>query len=116
MEGKVDNIVDKVSDLRFEVTEHRVAINNLHSEMQQVQSDANSAKIALKDADKGREDLAKALKDADEKRVADAKAIVDQSASTWITPTRLAGIFGVIFAGLGVMVAAWVAVKTGVTP
>jgi len=83
MEGKLDGVVEKVSDLRSEVTQHRGQIGELQSEMQQVKSDAGAAATALRDADRGREALAKALKDADEKRVADAKAIVDQSAQKW---------------------------------
>jgi chromosome segregation ATPase len=83
MEGKLDGVAEKVSDLRTEVTMHRGQIGSLQSEMQQVKSDADGAAKALQDADRGREALAKALKDADEKRVADAKAIVDQSAQKW---------------------------------
>ena len=107
MEGKLDNVVDKVSDLRVEVTQHRDAINRLESKTQQLSSDA-------KGAEETRLATALAVKTADEARVAAAKAQVDSSDRKWSPALRISVIFGSIFTGLMMVVALYVAMKPAI--
>ena len=76
MEGKLDNVVEKVGDLRVEVTAHRGEIRALQSVTQQLESD-------MKGAEEARTLAAAAVKAADEARVATAKAVVDNSTQRW---------------------------------
>jgi len=76
MEGKLDSVVEKVSDLRAEVTQHRGEIRALQSVTQQLESD-------MKGAEEARTLAAAAVKAADEARVATAKAVVDNSTQRW---------------------------------
>jgi chromosome segregation ATPase len=80
MEGKLDSVVEKVSDLRAEVTQHRGEIRALQSVTQQLESD-------MKGAEEARALAAGAVKDADAARVAQAKALVDNSTQRW-TPVQ----------------------------
>jgi hypothetical protein len=91
MEGKLDNVIERVSDLRLEVTAHRVLISSLQSTTQQLASDARGAEEA-------RTLAAAAVKSADEARVAAAKAQVDQSTQSWTPLTRLYTTIGAIAA------------------
>ena len=105
MEGKLDNVIERVSDLRVEVTQHRVEISKLQSTTQQLESD-------MKGAEEARTLAAAAVKAADEARVAAAKAQVDNSTQQWTPAMRAAVIFGTLFTGVGVLVAAIVAMRT----
>ena len=109
MEGKLDNVIDKVSDLRVEMVQHRSDINGLKATTQQLASDARGA-------EETRLATALAVKTADEARVAAAKAQVDSSDRKWSPPLRLAVIFGSIFTGLMVVVAFYAALKSGAAP
>jgi len=111
IESKVGNVLEKVSDLRVEVTQHRGQISVIRSELQQVKSDQASAAKDLKAADKARDDTAAALEKQTADMVAKAKAAVDQSANTWMTPMRLAVILGTVFTGFAVLVSIYVAAK-----
>lgn len=112
----IANVLEKVVDLRTEVTEHRGQIGSLQSEMQQVRSDQATAAKDLKAADKAREDTAIALEKQTADQVAKAKAAVEQSVQKWTPPMRLSVIFGSIFTGAGVIFGIVWAIKTGVTP
>ncbi len=97
MEGKLDSVVEKVSDLRTEVTQHRADIAGLKSTTQQLQSD-------MKGAEEARALAAAAVKAADEARVAMAKAQVDSSVQKWTPFQRLfagvvaaAGLASILF-------------------
>ena len=111
MEGKIDNVVEKVSDLRAEVTLHRGQITGIQSELQQVKSDQAAAAKDLKAADRAREDTAAALEKQTADQVAKAKAAVDNSTQRWSPALRFAVIFGTVFTGVGVLVAAFVAMR-----
>jgi peptidoglycan hydrolase CwlO-like protein len=87
MEGKLDNVIERVSDLRAEVTHHEGLLVGLRSDMQQVQSDITSA-------DEARTLAAAAVKAADEARVAAAKAQVDNSTQRWTPAMRLYASLG----------------------
>ncbi len=89
MEGKLDNVVEKVSDLRAEVTLHRGQIVELQSRTQQIQSDLVSAEQAAVRA-------AAAVREADEARVAAAKAEVDSSTRRWTPWQRFFAIVGTV--------------------
>ena len=97
MEGKLDGVVEKVSDLRAEVTQHRGEIRSLQSTTQQLESD-------MKGAEEARGLAALAVKNADEARVAAAKAQVDNTTNKWSPALRMSVIFGTVFAGLAVLV------------
>jgi predicted nucleic acid-binding Zn-ribbon protein len=86
MEGKLDSVVEKVSDLRAEVTLHRGEIRALQSVTQQLESD-------MKGAEEARTLAAAAVKAADEARVAMAKAAVDNSTQQWTPFQRLFAVF-----------------------
>lgn len=86
MEGKLDSVVEKVSDLRAEVTQHRGEIRALQSVTQQLESD-------MKGAEEARTLAAAAVKAADEARVAMAKAAVDNSTQQWTPFQRLFAVF-----------------------
>lgn len=108
MEGKIDVVIgslesvkEKVTDLKSEVTEHRIAINALQSDVRQVKSDAAEAAKAVLEAEVARKNTADAVAQADAKRVADAKALVDQTASRWAAgPAMRIYVFLGIFVGL----------------
>ena len=87
MEGKLDSVVEKVSDLRTEVTQHRIEISELKSTTQQLQSD-------MKGAETARALAATAVRNADEARVAAAKAQVDNSTQQWTPIQRLFATLG----------------------
>jgi len=98
-EGKIDvvlesvkNVIEKVTDLRGEVTEHRVAIGKLESKTQQLESD-------MQGAEEARALAATAVKDADAARVAQAKALVDNSTQRWTPLMRLYASLGALAAG-----------------
>jgi len=91
MEGKLDGVVEKVSDLRAEVTMHRGEIRSLQSTTQQLESD-------MKGAEEARGLAALAVKNADEARVAAAKAQVDNSTQRWTPAMRLYSTLGAIAA------------------
>ena len=107
MEGKLDNVVDKVSDLRAASIRNRADIDKLQSGQQQLESD-------MKGAEETRLATALAVKTADEARVAAAKAQVDSSDRKWSPALRLAVIFGSLFTGLMVVVAFYVAMKPAI--
>ena len=96
MEGKLDNVMEKVGDLRTEVTQHRVDIASLKSTTQQLQSD-------MKGAEEARALAATAVKDADAVRVAQAKALVDNSTQKWTPFQRLLFAAGSIAAVVGAL-------------
>lgn len=89
MEGKLDGVVEKVSDLRGEVDRHRDSITKLQSIAQQLQSDMSGAEEA-------RSLAAAAVKSADEARVAAAKAVVDNSNQKWTPVMRLYATLGAL--------------------
>jgi len=89
MEGKLDNVVEKVGDLRAEVTLHRGEIRSLQSTTQQIESD-------MKGAEEARKLAAAAVKAADEARVAAAKAQVDNSTQRWTPAMRLYATLGAL--------------------
>ena len=89
MEGKLDNVVEKVSDLRAEVTLHRIEIGKLQSTTQKLESD-------MKGAEEARTLAAAAVKDADAARVAQAKALVDNSTQRWTPWERFGGAIGTL--------------------
>jgi len=91
MEGKLDNVMEKVGDLRAEVTLHRVEISKLQSTTQQLESD-------MKGAEEARTLAAAAVKAADEARVAAAKAQVDNSTQRWSPAMRLYATLGALAA------------------
>jgi len=91
MEGKLDGVVEKVSDLRSEVGQHRLQIGQLQSTTQQLESD-------MKGAEEARTLAAAAVKAADEARVAAAKAQVDNSTQRWTPAMRLYSTLGAIAA------------------
>jgi len=118
----IAHLTATVTDIRTEVVEHRGDIGNIKSQVQQLQSDAKASARAVVDAEDARQTTAQLLKEAtkkalddakaaDDKKVFDAKTLVEQSASTWLTPMRLAAIFGTVFTGLGVALAVYVALK-----
>lgn len=108
IEGKLDNVVERVSDLRIESRQHGLDIGQLKSTTQQLQSD-------MKGADEARTLAAAAVKAADEARVAAAKAQVDNTTNKMAPGLRAAIIFGTVFAGLVVLIAAVVALRSGST-
>jgi len=87
MEGKLDGVVEKVSDLRAEVTQHRGDIHQLQSKTQQLESD-------MQGAEEARTLAAAAVKAADEARVAAAKAQVDNSTQQWSPYMKLYATLG----------------------
>ena len=119
---ELGNGLEKFGEVKAEVIQHRGQINVIQSEVQQLQSDAKASARAVIDAEEARQTTAQLLKEAtkkalddakaaDDKKVLDAKTLVEQSANTWLTPMRLAAIFGTVFAGLGVALAVYVALK-----
>jgi septal ring factor EnvC (AmiA/AmiB activator) len=86
MEGKLDNVMEKVGDLRTEVTQHRLEISQLQSTTQQIESNMKSAETA-------RIAAAVAVKADNEARVAAAKAQVDNSTQQWTPVQRLLAVF-----------------------
>ena len=121
-EGKIDvvitsinNLTEKVVDLRSEVTDHRVAIGALQSDMRQVKSDATEAAKAVIEAEVARKNTATAVEEADKKRVADAKSLVDQSAQKWSASPmmRISVVGGFLVALAGVVFGIIYALKTG---
>ena len=109
MEGKLDGVVEKVSDLRAEVTQHRGEIRSLQSVTQQLESD-------MKGADEARGLAALAVKNADEARVAAAKAQVDNTTNKWSPALRLAVVFGSVFSVLVVTITLYAALHSGTNP
>lgn len=109
MEGKLDNVVEKVGDLRSEVGQHRLQIGSLQSKTQQLESD-------MQGAEEARTLAAAAVKAADEARVAAAKAQVDNSTQRWSPAVRVSVVFGTVFAGITVLVSIYVAMRTGTVP
>ena len=112
-EGKIDvvlesvkNVIEKVTDLRGEVTEHRVAIGKLESKTQQLESDMIGAEEA-------RALAAVAVKDADAARVAAAKAQVDNSDRKWSPLMRFAVVFGSLVTGMAAIIGIILALKSG---
>ena len=109
MEGKLDGVVEKVSDLRAEVTQHRGEIRSLQSTTQQLESD-------MKGAEEARGLAALAVKNADEARVAAAKAQVDNTTNKWSPALRLAVVFGSVFSVLVVTITLYAALHSGTNP
>ena len=101
MEGKLDNVVEKVSDLRAEVTLHRIEIGKLQSTTQQLESD-------MKGAEEARTLAAAAVKAADEARVAAAKAQVDNSTQRWTPAMRFYATLGALAAVASVVYYLWI--------
>ena len=89
IETGVTNVLEKVSDLRTEVTLHRGEIRSLQSTTQQIESD-------MKGAEEARKLAAAAVKAADEARVAAAKAQVDNSTQRWTPAMRLYATLGAL--------------------
>jgi len=119
----VVNVKELLVDTKAEVIQHRGQIGKIESHVQQLQSDAKAAAQAVIDAELARQTTAELLKEAtkkalddakaaDDKKVLDAKTLVEQSANTWLTPMRLAAIFGTVFTGLGVALAIFMALRT----
>jgi methyl-accepting chemotaxis protein len=98
IESGVGNILEKVQDLRTEVTQHRGEIHVIQSQVQQLQSDAGTAALALIAADKAREDTASALEKQTAEQVKKAKDAVDQSVQRWTPAMRLYATLGAIAA------------------
>lgn len=96
MEGKLDNVVERVSDLRADVSGHGIRINTLESTTQQLASD-------MRGAEEARTLAAAAVKAADEARVAAAKAQVDNSTQQWSPVMKLYATLGAFAA----IVTAW---------
>jgi septal ring factor EnvC (AmiA/AmiB activator) len=96
MEGKLDNVMEKVGDLRAEVTQHRGEIRALQSVTQQLESD-------MKSAEEARMSAATAVKDADAARVAQAKALVDNSTQKWTPFQRLLFAAGSVATVIGAL-------------
>jgi ParB-like chromosome segregation protein Spo0J len=123
----VVNVLEKVTDLKAEVIQHRGQISGLQSEMQQVKSDAKTAAKAVIDAEEARQTTAELLKEAtkkalddakaaDDKKVLDAKLLVEQSTTTWSKRQTLAAIGAFVLALIvGVFGIIW-AIKTGTPP
>lgn len=117
---KVTDILEKIGEVRAEVTQHRGKIGKLELDMQQVKSDQAAAAKDLKAADKAREDTAAALEKQNALALAKAKDAVDaearqsaalgvKTATTW-APRN----FGIALAMLAVAVlAAYAAFKYG---
>jgi len=97
MEGKLDGVVEKVSDLRAEVTQHRGQLYILEAKTQQLASDARGA-------EETRIATANAVKQADEARVAAAKAQVDNSTQRWTPAMRLYATLGALAAVVAIIV------------
>jgi len=119
----ITSVLEKVTGVGAEVVVHRGQIVVIQSEVQQLQSDAKAAAQAVIDAETARKSTAELLKEAtektlkeakaaDDKKVLDAKTLVEQATSTWLTPMRLAAIFGTVFTGAGVLIAALVALRS----
>ena len=119
----VVNVKELLVDIKAEVIQHRGQIGTIESHVQQLQSDAKASAKAVIDAEDARQTTAQLLKEAtkkalddakaaDDKKVLDAKTLVEQSANTWLTPMRLAAIFGTVFTGLGVALAIFMALRT----
>jgi len=106
MEGKLDGVAEKVSDLRAEVTTHRGQISVLQSTTQQLASDARGA-------EETRLATALAVKTADEARVAAAKAQVDNSDRKWSPLMRFAVVFGSLVTGMAAIIGIILALKSG---
>lgn len=87
MEGKLDSVVEKVSDLRTEVTQHRADITELKSKTQQIQSDMQGAEARVLAA-------ATAVKAAEDARMALMKAESDASVRRWTPVQRLYATLG----------------------
>ncbi|MBI4900895.1 MAG: hypothetical protein HY829_10510 [Actinobacteria bacterium] len=87
MEGKLDSVVEKVSDLRTEVTQHRADITALKSTTQQIQSDMQGAEAA-------RVLAAAAVKAAEEARMALVQAETAASVQRWTPVQRLYATLG----------------------
>ncbi len=127
IETGVGNILEKVTEVRAEVVVHRGQIGTIESKVQQLQSDAKVAAKAVIDAEDARQTTAELLKEAtektlkeakaaDDKKVADAKTLVEQSTTKWSPALRMSVIFGTVFAGLVVLIAAVVAFRSGMAP
>jgi len=119
----ITSVLEKVTGVGAEVVVHRGQIVVIQSEVQQLKSDAKAAAQAVIDAEIARQTTAELLKEAtkkalddakaaDDKKVFDAKMLVEQSANTWLTPMRLAAIFGTVFTGLSVALAVYVALRS----
>jgi predicted nucleic acid-binding Zn-ribbon protein len=101
MEGKLDSVVEKVSDLRAEVTQHRGEIRHLQSVTQQLESD-------MKGAEEARSLAASAVRDADAARVAQAKALVDNSTQRWTPVGRFYATIAALAAVAGILYYFWI--------
>lgn len=109
IETGVASVLEKVSDLRTEVTQHRGKIGTLELEMQQVKSDQRSAEKDLKAADKAREDTAAALEKQNALALAKAKDAVDSATRAW-APRNFAIALGSLFVAA---IAVYIAFKYG---
>ena len=110
IETGVSNILEKVVDLRVEVTQHRGEIREIQSDVQQLQSDARTAAKDVIAADKAREETAAALEKQTADQVAKAKAAVDnsaqKSAQIWSPFARMITVI-VALTGVGVLLLMW---------
>ena len=111
------NVLEKVTDLKAEVIQHRGQINVLESNVQQLQSDQKAAQKGVTDADKAREETADALEKQTTAMVAKAKDAVDsaarqsansaqQSAQIWSPFARAITVI-VALTGIGVLLLTW---------
>jgi hypothetical protein len=98
MEGKLDSVNEKVTDLRAEVTQHRADIVGLKSVTQQLQSDMRGAEDARLAA------IAAVKADADA-RLAIVNAQAFTSAQKWTPWQRFFVILGATVGALGSMTA-----------
>lgn len=91
MEGKIDNVGEKVTDLKSEVATHRTQIDHLQTATQRISAEQVAVARSLVEAERARGEVARALKEADALRVAVAKDKVDESNRRW-TPVQRSGV------------------------
>ena len=89
MEGKLDRVVDRVSDLRGRVDKHEGEIATLKSQTQSLAEGASASKETAVA-------LALALKDAKETQEATVRAEAAKSDQTWSPIARAATLLGAI--------------------
>jgi len=90
----INNVLDKVNDVRGTSDRHELVLNHHSAEIQQLQSDARAAEKGVKDADKAREETAAALEKQTSEMVRKAKDAVEQSTQHFTPWMRLATMLG----------------------
>jgi peptidoglycan hydrolase CwlO-like protein len=93
MEGKLDRVDEKVTDLKAEVGQHRVDIATLKADQQQIKSD-------LRGAEETRLATLAAVKEAEVERLAAANAQALTSAQRWTPWQRFFAVLGIFLTAL----------------